>query len=66
MELARVDTKLARVHSRIDTLTARVDDLTRRVDRVELRLMLYSMGGAAAGAVFGAAGTAAAQSLLGL
>lgn len=56
---------LERLRIRHEALVGRMDELTRRVDRIEIRLMLYALGGGAAGAVLGTAGSAAALTFLG-
>lgn len=63
--LSALSAAVERQRTRHEVLVAQVAELTRRVDRIELRLMLYSMGGAAAGALMGSAGSAAARAFIG-
>lgn len=46
-------------------LRGQMKELRKRIDSVELRLLLYAMGGAAAGGLIGSAGGAAARTLIG-
>lgn len=63
--VAGLSAAVERQRLRHQALVERVDGVTRRLDRVEIRLLVYSMVGAASGAIVGSAGSAAARSMLG-
>lgn len=48
-----------------EKVAAQRDELTHRINKIEIRLMLYALGGSAAGAIIGSAGSAAARTLIG-
>lgn len=69
MELERLRLQHAQLATRVDDIREDVrKDLAtihHRINKLELRVLLYALGGGAGGAVLGAAGSAAARTLIG-
>lgn len=68
-DVQRIRYEQLEMSRKLEALAEKVSEqrqvINHRIDKIELRLMFYSLGGSAVGALLGSAGSAAAQNLIG-